>query len=92
MQLSSRVLTEQTVITTSGSSQQSAAFGAQTRQVRVCAISNACYVSIGGNPTATANSVLLPVGRPEYFTVTPGQKLATLQNTGAGTLSITEMT
>ena len=88
---SARLGAAQAPITTSASSQQSAAFGAQTYQIRVCVIANPCWIKIGDNPTATANDTLLPVNSIEYFTVTPGQKLAVLQQTGAGTLSITEI-
>ena len=50
---SARLGTAQAPITTSASSQQSAAFGAQTYQIRVCVVSNPCWIKIGDNPTAT---------------------------------------
>ncbi len=82
-------------ITTSGTSQQSAAFGANTHEIRVVVIGNACHINIGDNPTAAAsdnNGMLLPVGVVEYFHVTPGQKVAVIQETGAGTFCVSEMT
>jgi hypothetical protein len=91
MYAASRIINEMTAITTGAGSASTAPFGEQTRQIRVAVIGNACYIAIGETPTATSNSPMLPVNTVDYFTVTPGQKLAALQNTGAGTLSITEM-
>lgn len=53
--------------------------------VRVCC-SVAAWIAIGANPTATAGdgSHLMGAGQPEYFRVTPGQKIAVIQD-GAGT-------
>ena len=69
----------------------SAAFGAQTYQVRVAATS-ACRIRIGdGTPTALATDSYLPADRPEYFTCTPGQKVAAILGTGTGTLNVTEL-
>ena len=91
MQHSSRVVTN-TVFTLSGTSQATAAFGSQTRQIRVATAGQPAYVNIGdGTPTATADNVLIPANWVEYFTVTPGQKAAVLQAGTAGALSVTEM-
>jgi hypothetical protein len=69
----------------------SAAFGAQTYQVRVVATS-ACRVRIGdGTPTALAADSYLPADRPEYFTCTPGQRIAVIQESAGGKLSVTEV-
>src|SRR5262245_13129205 len=58
-------------------------------------VSNAaCWVSFGTNPTAVASgsaSILLPAGVPEYFWVARGEKVAVIQDTGAGSLNIAEM-
>jgi hypothetical protein len=82
-------------ITTSGTSQQSAAFGAHTSEVRlVCFGTNGCYVSIGDNPTASDadnTSFILPPNVVEYFHVSPGQRVAVLQHTGASNLCVSEM-
>jgi hypothetical protein len=87
---------EQTVITSSASSQQSSAFGAQTYCVRLaCSGSTATvgvYYSIGFNPTATANSPRLNAGNVEYIGVNPGEKVAILEDTSALKVTITEMT
>jgi hypothetical protein len=70
---------------------RSAAFGAQTYQVRVAATS-ACRIRIGdGTPTALATDSYLPADRPEYFTCTPGQKIAVIQEAAGGKLSVTEV-
>lgn len=69
----------------------SAAFSAQTYQVRVVATS-ACRVRIGdGTPTVLATDSYLSADRPEYFTCTPGQKIAVIQETAGGKLSVTEV-
>ena len=69
----------------------SAAFGAQTYQVRVAATS-ACRIRIGdGTPAALATDSYLPADRPEYFTCTPGQKIAVIQDAAGGKLSVTEV-
>ena len=69
----------------------SAAFGGQIYQVRVAATS-ACRIRIGdGTPTALATDSYLPADRPEYFTCTPGQKIAVIQEAAAGKLSVTEV-
>ena len=77
-------------ITTVGSSVQSTAVGSATTIVRLYATQNT-YVEIGSNPTATtASSMYLPLGFVEYFGVTPGHKIACIQDTDSGTLFITE--
>lgn len=81
-----------TTITMSGSSQATAAFGAETFQIRVATADQPAYVEIGdGTPTATTSSMLLGANQVDYFTVTPGQKAAVLQAGTAGKVSITEM-
>lgn len=91
MQHSSRLLST-AVFTLSGTSQASAAFGSQTRQIRVAAADQPAYIKIGdGTPTATASDALMPAGTVDYFTVTPGQKIAVLQAGTAGSLSVSEM-
>ena len=61
-----------------------------TLHVRLVATSD-CYVAFGANPTAVVGtSMLIPAMTPEYFWVLPGEKLAVLQASAAGTLNITE--
>lgn len=63
-----------------GSSTQSAAFSATTRLIRLECDATAS-VEIGGtNPTATATSARFSAGVPEYFMVSPGDKLAVITN------------
>ena len=83
-----------------GASAASAAFGAQTYQIRVVAMSgvagavgDAVRVVVGdGTPTAAATSALLPLNQAEYLTCTPGQKIAVLSNNAStGTLNVAEI-
>ena len=71
-------LAEQTV-SIGGSSTQSVAFGAYTNFVRLCSDS-VCSIAVGTNPTASGINLRLPANTPEYFQVTPGQKLACIAN------------
>jgi hypothetical protein len=73
-----------------GASTATAAFGAQTRQIRVANGATIAWVKIDdGSPVATAStSMLIPANVVEYFMVNPGQKAAVF-GTG-GNLSITE--
>ena len=92
MQDASRLGTN-TNFTLSGSSQATAAFGAQTYQVRVATAGQPAFIKIGdGTPTAASTDPVVPANWVDYFTVTPGQKLACLQAGTAGTLSVTELT
>lgn len=78
--------------TMSGTSQATAAFGAQTRAVRVATHDQPGYIVIGdGTPTAAATDSLFPLGWSEIFDVTPGQKLAVFQAGTAGKLTVTEL-
>jgi hypothetical protein len=54
--------TDQTAITTSGTSQQSAAFSTATNLVRVTSVGGAVRIKFGSNPTATATSLYLADG------------------------------
>ena len=76
--------------TTSGSSQQSSAASATASIVRV-AVNQDTYVAVGDSPTATANSLMMPAGSVEFFAVTEGQKVAFLQVSAAGRISVTEL-
>lgn len=68
-------------------------FGAQTHVVRLCATA-ACRYAIGVPATvaATATGAYLPANVIEYIQVRPGEKVAAIQDVGAGKLSVTEMT
>lgn len=68
-------LVDQTPVTTSGTSAQSAAFSGDTKMARFwCDTQSA--VAVGANPTSTVNNMPLPAGVMEYFRVQPGQKAA----------------
>ena len=83
----------------SGSTNASTAFGAQTYQIRVCALNptgtvTSIRIRIGdGTPTAVTTDTVIPLNWPEYFTVTPGQKIAGILTGTAPTvtLSVTEI-
>jgi hypothetical protein len=81
-------------VTVSGTSAQSAAFGNHTHEVRIVSTTN-CHINFGANPTAAAtdnNGIYLPAGVVEYFHVSPGQKVAAIQDSAGGTLCVAEMT
>lgn len=77
--------------TMSGSSQQTAAFGAQTYTVRIATGAQPAYFLLGSDPTAAATSNLLGTNVVDYVSVRPGEKIAVLQAGTAGTITITEM-
>ena len=64
-----------------------------TNHVRLVATSN-CWVAFGAAPVAVASgagSIYLPAFTPEYFWVYPGEKIAVIQDAGAGNLNIAEL-
>jgi len=65
--------------------------GAQTYVVRVWC-STAAYIAFGASPTATTSDIPVPANTPEYFIVTPGQKVSAIQQSSGGNLHVTEMT
>lgn len=82
------------VVTIGTSSAQSAAFGGDTFEIRVVSDTD-CWINIGADPTAAAttdNNLFLPANVVEYFHVSPGQKLAVIQDSAAGNLCVAEMT
>jgi hypothetical protein len=86
-------LAANTNITMSASSQATGAFGTQTYQIRVAVGAQPAFIKIGdGTPTATTSDPQMGANTIDYFTVTPGQKLAVLQAGTAGVISITEVT
>jgi hypothetical protein len=76
--------------TTTGSSQQSSAMSATVSIVRV-AVNQDTYIALGSDPTATANSAMMPAGSVEFFAVTEGDKVAFLEVTAAGRVTVTEL-
>ncbi|PWT79341.1 MAG: hypothetical protein C5B58_13670 [Acidobacteria bacterium] len=81
------------IFNTTGTSQQSSTFGVQTYQIRVATAAASAFIRIGNNPTATStgNSMQLGTNTTDYFCVTPGQQVAVVQGSAAGTVSVTEM-
>jgi len=75
------------VVAIGAASAQSAAI--QARVVLVCADQN-CWVSIGANPTASigAGSVFLAAGAFVTLPIQPGQRVAVVQQSVAGNLSV----
>ncbi len=65
-------------VVTFATSTASAAFGATTRLVRIQADAD-CHIKVGSDPAATTSDMPLVAGAPEYFGVTPGQKIAAIQ-------------
>lgn len=85
-------LGETQVVTVAGSSAAIAtALGSQTNQVRVVS-TTACHVAVGGSAVAaTTSDAYMPAGIVEYFTVSPGQKLAFIQSASGGYAYVTEV-
>lgn len=78
------------VLAIGSSSAASNAVGSNTTAVQLIA-TVACFISVGASPTAVANtSMYVPANIPIYIGVGPGQKIAAIQSTGAGSLYITE--
>jgi len=68
-------LVMQSTLDISGGVQSSAAFGSQTRYIRVICETQ-CAVS--GSGTATTSSILLPALSPEYFGVQAGATVSVI--------------
>lgn len=83
--------TTQTVTVGTTSAATTNGVGAQTYVVRLIS-TTACHVAFGAAPTATTSDMYLAANREENFVVTPGQKVAVIQNAAAGMLYVTEMT
>lgn len=80
-------------ITTSGTSQQSANVSPTASIIRI-ACKQDTYVELGSNPEANANtSMIIFGGTTELLAVEPGTtKVAVLQVSSSGLVSITELT
>lgn len=72
-------LVDQTAITVSAVTAQSAAFGGDTKIIRI-SCDTTVSAAFGANPSATANNMRLPANVPEYFYITAGQKVAFITN------------
>ena len=80
------------VISVTTSSQQSAAFGAQTTIVRIANASTShLHYAVGANPTASnTTSAHLPINKIEYIEVSGGDKIAVIAPV-ATIFSVTEI-
>jgi hypothetical protein len=78
--------------TTNTSSYYTSAFGTYTTIVRV-AVQNDTYVQpiLTTGVTATTQSMIIPGGGVEFFAVDGGQRLAHLQVSSSGWISVTEL-
>lgn len=68
-------LVEQAAMTATGTSAQSAAFGASTDLICVNT-DEQIYTAVASNPTATTNSYRIAAGGEQWFAVKPGEKVA----------------
>jgi hypothetical protein len=64
--------------------------GSETYKVRVLVTSDAFVTTDGSTPSAT-NGAYVPALEPEYFAVTPGQKVSAVQVSAGGTLYVNEI-
>lgn len=64
--------------------------GAQIYKVRVV-VTSAAYIKIDNSPTATTSDPYMAADSPEYFSITPGQKVSAIQVSAGGTLHVTEI-
>jgi hypothetical protein len=81
----------QQVVAIGAGSLQSTAFGASTYVILVTA-SAACHIRVGSNPTAVATDFLVKAADPPLqIGVSPTQKIAVIQDVGAGSLYIVEV-
>lgn len=70
----------QTDLTIGAGAVQSAAFGGDTKALRVNCRA-ACKISVGLNPDASVDGVGFSAGQTEWMNVEPGHKLSVIQTT-----------
>lgn len=85
-----KVVRNQTAAFTAASAPITNAVGNGVTVVRLCATS-ACHVVVGVTPVATASDMYLPANTIMYLGISPGLKVAAIQNAAGGTLHVTEM-
>lgn len=93
---SSRPLLTQTISASTTAASTTNAFSSETYQIRVLpvgvlAASNTVNIFIGTTAATTSDLPILTTW-PEYFTVTPGQKLSAIMSSTTATIFVTEMT
>lgn len=79
-QVAGAPLASQTVAIGASSAATTNGFGNGTRLIRVHTDA-ICSIAIGPNPTAVATAMRMAAGATEYFSVTPGEKIAVITNT-----------
>lgn len=89
-----RLGTSQSIASATTSTSATNPFGAQTYAVRVSVSgSGATHYRIGdGTQTAVTTDPYLPNTEIEYVLVSPGQKIATITESGTATFIVTEIT
>lgn len=85
-----KVVTNQVVAFTATSAAMTNAVGAGVTVVRLVATS-ACHINVGVTPTATTSNMYLPANVVQYLAISPGLKVAAIQNAAGGNLHVTEM-
>lgn len=86
-----RPITTQTITIGAASAAITNAVNAYVNKVRIATTGN-CHIKIDNTPVATSSDLYLPAGAVEYFTLSPGQKVAAIQDGAAtGTVYVTEM-
>ncbi len=72
-----------------GTAGTTSAVDSQANVVRVVATTD-CFIEIGTNPTAVANTgMYLPALTPEYFACPEGAKVSAIQVSAGGTIYVT---
>lgn len=61
-----------------------------TKYVRIVSTTD-CHIAFDTTPTATTADIFLPADKPEIFQITPGHKVAAIQNAAGGTMFVTEL-
>ena len=69
------LVTDQSPITTSGSSAQSAAFSGDAQMIQISCDTQSA-MAYGTSPTATTSNMTIPAGLFVYYKVTGGKKVA----------------
>lgn len=87
-----RLSTAQNVAYTGTAGTITNAVGTQTYRVRVVVTTDAFILNVDGSGVVTASTgAYLPALSPEYFTVTPGQKMSAIQVAASGTMYVSEV-
>ena len=86
-----KAVTNQVVAFTASSAAMTNAVGSGITIVRIVATS-ACHIAVGVTPVATTSNMYLPANVVQYLAISPGLKVAAIQNAAGGNLHVTEMT